>query len=158
MGRFDFRGLRVKESEALLFTVVIALFVSALVFTVLNSRIRQTKSRIDTLRKQYRKALTLYEKIKKQENKRAVFRGNILLLVQNLQKNANIKRKIIAVSTTADGNAIVLKLRHLNLSELLTVLKGVEQYKNVKVKHLVLRKSFTSNKLLDLDLTVAKTE
>ncbi len=158
MGRFDFRGLRVKESEALLFTVVIALFVSALVFTVLNSRIRQTKSRIDTLRKQYRKALTLYEKIKKQENKRAVFRGNILLLVQNLQKNANIKRKIVAVSTTADGNAIVLKLRHLNLSELLTVLKGVEQYKNVKVKHLVLRKSFTSNKLLDLDLTVAKTE
>ena len=158
MDRFDFRGVRLKESEALLLAVVVALFICVLVFTVLNNKIKQTKSRIDDLNGQYRKALALYEKIKRNVGKKTVFRGNILLIVQGLQKDPSIKNKIISVSTTADGDAIILKLRHLNLSELLKVLKSIEYYKNVKVKHLVLRKSFTSNRLLDLDLTVAKTE
>lgn len=158
MDRFDFRGVRLKESEALLLAVVVALFICVLVFTVLNNKIKQTKSRIDDLNGQYRKALALYEKIKRNGGKKTVFRGNILLIVQGLQKDPSIKNKIISVSTTADGDAIILKLRHLNLSELLKVLKSIEYYKNVKVKHLVLRKSFTSNRLLDLDLTVAKTE
>ncbi len=158
MDRFDFRGVRLKESEALLLAVVVALFICVLVFTVLNNKIKQTKSRIDDLNGQYRKALALYEKIKRNGGKKTVFRGNILLIVQGLQKDPSIKNKVISVSTTADGDAIILKLRHLNLSELLKVLKSIEYYKNVKVKHLVLRKSFTSNRLLDLDLTVAKTE
>jgi len=158
MVKFDFRAVRVKEGEALLFAIAVALFICVLVFTVLNNKIKQTRSRIDDLNGEYRKALALYEKIKRQGGERAVFHGNILLLVQGLQKDPGIKDKIISVSTTADGDAIVIKLRHLNLSELLKVLKSIEHYKNIKFKRLVLRKSFTSNKLLDLDLTVAKTE
>ncbi len=158
MGRFGVKGVKIKESEALIFMIAVSLFIIALVFTVLNSKVKQVKSRINTLNEEYRKALVLYEKIKKQSGRKAIFHGNILLLVQALQRDRKMKEKIFSVSTTDDGNAIILKLRHLNLSELLKVFKSLEGYKNIEIKHLVLRKSFTSNKLLDLDLTVVKTE
>jgi len=153
-----FRQVAIKEQDALLISIVVGFFIVVFAFVVFNSAEKQAKSRAEALNSQYRKAYTLYEKIKSTSNNKKYFDGNILLLVQKLQKNKDIGSKIVSVSTTEDGNAIELKIRHLNLKELLWILKNLEGFSNVKLRQYVLRKSFSSDKLLDLDAIVVKTQ
>ncbi len=147
-----------KENEALLLTIGLAVFFVVVASLVFGSLTKQAKSRIKALDSQYQKAYVLYKKIKSYDNNKKYFNSNILLLVQKLQKNADIKNKIISVSSTEAGNAIEIKLRHLNLKELVFVLKNIEEYNNIKLKQYVLRKNFSSNKFLDLDMVVVKTQ
>ena len=153
-----FRQVAIKEQDALLISIVVGFFIVVFAFVVFNSAEKQAKSRAEALNSQYRKAYTLYEKIKSTSNNKKYFDGNILLLVQKLQKNKDIGSKIVSVSTTEDGNAIELKIRHLNLKELLWILKNLEGFSNVKLRQYVLRKSFSLDKLLDLDAIVVKTQ
>ena len=153
-----FRQVTIKEQDALLILIVLGLFVVVVVFALFKGAERQAKSRIEALNSQYRKAYSLYEKIKSSSSNERYFDGNILLLVQKLQKNKDVGSKIVSVSTTEDGNAIELKIRHLNLKELMWILKSLEGFSNVKLRQYVLRKSFSSDKLLDLDAVVVKTQ
>ncbi len=160
MDRWLLKSMQVtiKEQEALLISVMLGLFIVVVAFAVFNSAEKQAKSRIEALNSQYKKAYILYAKIKSSNNNEKYFDGNILLLVQKLQKNNDIGSKIASVSTTEDGNAIELKIRHLNLKELLWILKNLEGFSNVKLRQYVLRRNFSSDKLLDLDSVVVKTQ
>ncbi len=153
-----FRQVVIKEQEALLISIVLGLFIVVFAFAAFKGAERQVKSRIEALNSQYKKAYVLYEKIKNSTNNGKYFDGNILLLVQKLQRNKDIRNKIVSVSTTEDGNAIELKIRHLNLKELMWILKNLEGFSNVKMRQYVLRRSFSSDKLLDLDAVVVKTQ
>ncbi len=152
------KQVNIKENEALILTIILAIFLVLIVSFVLGNLVRQSKSRVKTLDSQYQKVYVLYKKIKSSNNNRKYFNSNILLLVQKLQKNSDIKNKIISVSSTEAGNAIELKLRSLNLKELTYVLKNLEGYSNVKLKRYILRKNFSSNKFLDLNMVVVKTQ
>ena len=155
---FSLGKFKLKEIDAIIATLILSSFVVILTFLILNNKIGQIKSRIKTLNGEYKKAYALYEKMNNSCAKKRYFNGNILLLVQKLQKDRDIKNKILSVSSTSDGNAIILKLRHLNLTQLLEVLRTLEGYSNIKIKQFTLRKSFSSRKLLDLDAMVAKAE
>lgn len=152
------KQLNLKENDILLLTIGFAVFLVLIASLVFGNLTKQAKTRIKALDSQYQKAYILYKKIKSSNNNKKYFNSNILLLVQKLQKNSNIKNKIISVSSTEAGNAIELKLRHLNLKELIYVLKNLEGYSNIKLKQYVLRKNFSSNKFLDLNVIVVKTQ
>lgn len=152
------KQINLKEGEILLLTIGTAIFLVLIVSFVFINLTKQAKSRIRALNNQYQKAYVLYKKIENSNSNKKYFSNNILLLVQRLQKNSDIKNKIISVSSTDTGNAIELKLRHLNLKELIYVLKNLEGYSNIKLKQYVLRKNFSSNKFLDLDVVVVKTQ
>ncbi len=152
------KQLDLKENDILLLTIGFAVFLVLIASLVFGNLTKQAKTRIKALDSQYQKAYILYKKIKSSNNNKKYFNSNILLLVQKLQKNSNIKNKIISVSSTEAGNAIELKLRHLNLKELIYVLKNLEGYSNIKLKQYVLRKNFSSNKFLDLNVIVVKTQ
>ena len=153
-----FRQMTIKEQDAFMIFVVFCLLIVIIAFAVFKSAERQAKSRIEALNSQYKKAYVLYEKITSSSNNKKYFDGNILLLVQKLQRRKDIGSKILSVSTTEDGNAIELKVNHLNLKELLWILNNLEGFSNVKLRQYVLRRSFSSDKLLDLDAIVVKTQ
>ncbi len=148
--------LELKERDALIFAIGIALFIAFLTIIVLNGGIKSLNSQIKTKQAEYDKALALYNKIKKEKSGKKVFNGDILIFVQKLEAINGIKNKIVSVNTISANNGVDIRMAGLNLTQLMSIFNTISQYKNIQIYRFTLKRNFSDKNLINLDIVLRK--
>ncbi len=143
----------------LIFTIfIVIIFLTAYNFIYWEKKINFKKQDILYKLKKLEKSEQLYLKIKFAKTNSNLFKDNLLIFVQKLGEKAKVKEKILSTTPLSqeEGEAIKVKIKALNLNELLNIFNIIDQYDNIEVKQFVITKNFTSPDLLDLDLILRK--
>ncbi len=150
------RLLEIKERDALIFAVGLTVFIGILTVVLLSQSINSLHSSIVATETEYNKAFKLYKTLKSKSGTLKRYDGDLLLFVQKLQKINGIKDKIVSVSAAGLNNGVRISLAGLNLMQLLEVFKEIENYSNIEISEFTIKKDFTNNRLVDVDMVLRK--
>ncbi len=155
MDRFNIL-FRLNEQKIFIVSLIFVVIVSFLSTIFVDLKKTSIEHRIELINNKYQKALLLYKKIKENNSSKQIFKRDILLFVQELEKIPNLKEKIISVNSSESGSSIVIKMAELNLKQLCDVLYKLNLYKNIQVTSYIIKKDFSFKKLLDLTISIRK--
>jgi len=138
---------------------IIITFIFLWTYYLFNIQIRQLKSRTTYLVNQIKKVQHLVNDLN--NHKHGIYKLNVGLLsfIQQLSTNNKIDNHIINLQTiNSDNNTetVSVKFNSLNLSEILKIIKNIEQYSNLYIKKLSITKQPNSN-LANMTIIISKT-
>ncbi len=148
--------LEIKERDALILAIGISILIGVISLIVTQRSIESLKSSISAVETEYSKALSLYRTLKSKTGSKEMFTGDILMFVQRLQNDAELKQKIVSASAAGLDNGVKISLAGLNLSQLLKLFEKIEKYKNIRVTEFTIKRDYASAQLVDVTMTLRK--
>ncbi len=137
---------------------ILAILLTIYNFIYWEKKINYKRQSIYNQIQKLKKSKQLYLKIKLAKTNSNLFKDNLLIFVQKLGEKAKIREKILSTTPLSqeESDAIKVKIKALNLNELLNIFAIIDQYDNIEVKQFTITKNFSSPQLLDLDLVLKK--
>ncbi len=151
-------NLNIKEKDFLIFLIGIGFFLCAAIIMTVNSKISSLQSLTKARLADYKKANVLYDKIRSQSRGLTVFKGNILVLVQKLESIPILRGKFVSANSlnSTGGEGVELRAAGLNMNQLIILLNKINEYNNLSISRFVLKKNFSSHRLVDINITIRK--
>ena len=151
-------NLNIKEKDFLIFLIGIGFFLCIATILIVNSKISSLQSLTKARLADYKKANVLYDKIRSQSRGLTVFKGNILVLVQKLEAIPILRGKIVSANSlnSTGGEGVELRAAGLNMNQLIILLNKINEYNNLSISRFVLKKNFSSHRLVDINITIRK--
>ena len=151
-------NLNIKEKDFLIFLIGIGFFLCIATILIVNSKISSLQSLTKARLADYKKANVLYDKIRLQSRGLTVFKGNILVLVQKLESIPILRGKFVSANSlnSTGGEGVELRAAGLNMNQLIILLNKINEYNNLSISRFVLKKNFSSHRLVDINITIRK--
>ncbi|BAT72186.1 conserved hypothetical protein [Thermosulfidibacter takaii ABI70S6] len=127
-------------------------------YLITSNSIKRAKQEERSLKQKYYKVLALYQKIQSNKRKIKKFSKDPIMLVSMISNRMGLKDKLISSNTfeTPKGKGIHIRLSKLNLNQVVTLLDVIEQYSDLEIVGLQLKKNVYKKDLLDMELKIVR--
>ncbi len=142
-----------------LLVIVVIFFVFYWTHVLVSSKIADTKSNIDSLKHRLINVQELVTDIKCNSSSPFELKKGLLAFIQQVTAYKNLSDKISnlqTVNSSSNHETVSMKLESLNLEQIIYIIKHIEQYNNLYIKHLEITKRFDDPQLADMTIQIVK--
>ncbi len=151
-----------KPKETFL-TLFVIISIIALIFywthLAFNNVIKSKQNEINIYKEKIQKVKSLTAKLKQNTSSYKRINGGLLSFFQNQTKKLGLEDKLIVIKpkmTESGDEAAIIRYEKLNFNEFIKITKLIDDYSDLKIKHLEISKRFDNPKLINLDMEILR--
>ena len=124
-----------------------------------DKSIKAKKNEIQIYKEKIRKVSILISELHQNNGSSEKITGGLLSFFQNTTRKIGLEDKMVVIKPKISDSgyeAAKIRFENLNLNDFISIIKMLDSYSNLKIKHLEITKRFDNPRLINLDLDILR--